>query len=119
MPLMGNLFGRSPVRPMQQHMKVAVACARQVLPLFEDMAAGNTAELAAHRREIDRLEHEADDVLADVVDVTGDRAEHHRAAALHRTALEVRRQVGHRRVHRRHRDQRAHLYQRPRVFVHG
>ena len=66
MPLMGNLFGRSPVRPMQQHMKVAVACARQVLPLFEDMAAGNTAELAAHRREIDRLEHEADEIKNEI-----------------------------------------------------
>ena len=62
MPLMGNLFGRSPVEPMQQHMRVAAACARRVLPLFQDMAAGNTAELAGHRREIDRLEHEADEI---------------------------------------------------------
>jgi predicted phosphate transport protein (TIGR00153 family) len=66
MPLMGDLFGRSPVRPMQEHMKVAVACARRVLPLFEDMAAGNTAELAAHRQEIDRLEHEADDLKNEI-----------------------------------------------------
>jgi hypothetical protein len=28
---------------MQQHMKAAIACAREVLPLFEDMAAGRTA----------------------------------------------------------------------------
>ncbi len=32
----GSLFGRSPIRPMQQHMRAAVACARQVLPLFEE-----------------------------------------------------------------------------------
>jgi predicted phosphate transport protein (TIGR00153 family) len=66
MPLMGSLFGRSPVLPMQQHMKVAVACARRVLPLFEDMAAGNTAELASHRQEIDRLEHEADEIKNEI-----------------------------------------------------
>ena len=66
MPLMESLLGRSPVKPMQQHMKVSVACARQVLPLFEDMAAGNTAELVAHRQEIDRLEHEADDIKNEI-----------------------------------------------------
>ena len=37
MSLMGNLFGRSPVRPMQRHMRVAVDCARSVVPLVEDM----------------------------------------------------------------------------------
>jgi len=62
MSLMGNLFGRSPVRPMQQHMRVAVDCARAVLPLVEDMVAGRTENLAGRRQEIDRLEHEADDI---------------------------------------------------------
>jgi predicted phosphate transport protein (TIGR00153 family) len=60
MSLIGNLFGRSPIRPMQQHMQAAVACARQVLPLFEDMVAGRTENLATRREEIDALEHEAD-----------------------------------------------------------
>ena len=60
MSLIGNLFGRSPIRPMQQHMHAAVACARQVLPLFEDMVAGRTENLATRREEIDALEHEAD-----------------------------------------------------------
>ncbi len=36
----------------------AVACARAVLPLVEDMVAGRTAELPARREEIDRLKHE-------------------------------------------------------------
>ncbi len=39
MPLISSLFGRSPIRPVQQHMKAAVACAREVLPLVEAMAA--------------------------------------------------------------------------------
>ncbi len=66
MAFMANLFGRSPIRPMQQHMKAAVACARQVLPLFEDMVEGRTDELASRRAEIDRLEHEADAIKNEI-----------------------------------------------------
>jgi predicted phosphate transport protein (TIGR00153 family) len=62
MSLMGNLFGQSPIRPMQQHMNTAVACAREVLPLFEDMEAGRTDAFAARREAIDDLEHRADQI---------------------------------------------------------
>ena len=62
MPLISSLFGRSPIRPMQQHMKAAVTCAREVLPLVEAMAAGDTAAIGERRAEIDRLEHEADEI---------------------------------------------------------
>ncbi len=60
MSLMGSLFGRSPIRPMQKHMHAAVACAQAVLPLFDAMVAGRRDELARLREEIDHLEHEAD-----------------------------------------------------------
>lgn len=66
MSLLGSLFGRSPIRPMQQHMRAAVTCARQVLPLFEDMSAGRTDALAGRRQEIDRLEHEADAIKNEI-----------------------------------------------------
>ncbi len=66
MSLIGNLFGRSPIRPMQQHMRAAVACAREVLPLFEDMVAGRVETLPAHREKIDRLEHEADRIKNEI-----------------------------------------------------
>jgi hypothetical protein len=66
MALMGNLFGRSPIRPMQEHMRAAVGCARQILPLFEEMAAGDTAAVSARRQEIDRLEHEADRIKNEI-----------------------------------------------------
>jgi predicted phosphate transport protein (TIGR00153 family) len=66
MSLMGNLFRASPIRPMQRHMKAAVSCAREVLPLFEDMAAGRIEGLVARRQEIDRLEHEADDIKNEI-----------------------------------------------------
>ena len=62
MSIIGDLFGRSPIRPMQRHMKAAVACAREVLPLVEAMAAGDAEAMSRHRAEIVRLEHEADTI---------------------------------------------------------
>jgi predicted phosphate transport protein (TIGR00153 family) len=66
MSLMGNLFGRSPIRPMQQHMKASVACAREILPLFVAMNAGKTGDLLAIREKIDGLEHEADRIKNEI-----------------------------------------------------
>ena len=66
MSLLGNLFGTSPIRPMQQHMKAAVACATEVLPLFEDMAAGRTESFPKRRQTIDRLEHQADQIKNEI-----------------------------------------------------
>ena len=66
MSFMANLFGRSPIRPMQQHIRAAVTCAREILPLFEDMAAGRTENLASRRQEIDRLEHAADEIKHEI-----------------------------------------------------
>jgi predicted phosphate transport protein (TIGR00153 family) len=66
MPLISSLFGRSPIRPMQQHMEAAVACAREVLPLVEAMAAGDMAAIAERRTEISRLEHVADEIKNEI-----------------------------------------------------
>jgi predicted phosphate transport protein (TIGR00153 family) len=66
MSMLGSLFARSPVRPLQEHMRAAVACAKQVLPLFEDMAAQRTEQLASHRARIDELEHEADRIKNEI-----------------------------------------------------
>jgi predicted phosphate transport protein (TIGR00153 family) len=66
MPFISSLIGRSPIRPMQQHMEAAVACAREVLPLAEAMAAGDTAAIHERRAEISRLEHEADQIKNEI-----------------------------------------------------
>ena len=66
MSLIANLFGHSPIRPMQEHMRAAVECARQILPLFEAMVAGDKAAIAARHQEIDRLEHEADRIKNEI-----------------------------------------------------
>lgn len=66
MSLMGDLLGKSPIRPMQEHMAAALSCARELLPLFECMAAGKTEELAGHRETIDGLEHDADRIKNEI-----------------------------------------------------
>jgi predicted phosphate transport protein (TIGR00153 family) len=66
MTFIANLFGRSPIRPMQEHMHAAVACAKKILPLFEELVAGNTERVAARRQEIERLEHEADRIKNEI-----------------------------------------------------
>jgi predicted phosphate transport protein (TIGR00153 family) len=62
MSLIGNLFGTSPIRPMQQHMKAAVTCAKEILPFVEAMGAGDMDAMARLRGEVVRLEHEADEI---------------------------------------------------------
>jgi predicted phosphate transport protein (TIGR00153 family) len=47
-------------------MRASVACAREVLPLFEDMVAQRTDRLPAHRAKIDDLEHEADRIKNEI-----------------------------------------------------
>jgi len=57
-----KLVGRSPIGPMQEHITAAVVCAKEIIPLIEAMAAGDTSAIRERRAEIDRLEHAADDI---------------------------------------------------------
>ena len=41
MSVIANLFGRSPIRPMQAHMQAASECARAILPVLDAMANGD------------------------------------------------------------------------------
>ncbi len=66
MSFMGNLFGSSPVRPMQEHIRASVACAREIGPLFVAMAAGDAEEIRNARTRIDDLEHEADRIKNEI-----------------------------------------------------
>ena len=60
MSWMQNLFRSSPVKPMQEHMRIVVACARKMPALIEAMIAGDMDRVRSVRVEIDELEHEAD-----------------------------------------------------------
>lgn len=66
MSFIGSLFGKSPIRPMQQHMRAAVACAEEVIPFVDAMAQGDFEAMERHRSEIVRLEHEADDIKHEI-----------------------------------------------------
>jgi len=66
MSWMDKLVGRSPIGPMQEHMKAAVNCAKEILPLVEAMAVGDSAGIRERRAEIDRLEHAADEIKNEI-----------------------------------------------------
>lgn len=61
-----NLFRSSPIKPMQEHMRAAVACAVKIEELFEAMTTGDREAIARVRREIDELEHEADRIKNEI-----------------------------------------------------
>ena len=55
-----NLFGRSPVRPLQEHMAKVHACVSKLEPFFEAVLANDQAAVAKLRKEIARMEGDAD-----------------------------------------------------------
>ena len=56
------LFGRSPFRPLQEHMKIVEECADEVPPLFEALRDRDHAAVIARKDRIFELEGQADDV---------------------------------------------------------
>lgn len=59
---LAGLFGRNPFRSLQEHMAVVERCVEHVPGLFEALAAGDRAQLEAHKARIDAIEAEADTV---------------------------------------------------------
>lgn len=55
-----NLFGRSPIKPMQEHMAVAVKAAVELEHFFEQVIADDWDQAEAVQRRVTDLEHEAD-----------------------------------------------------------
>ena len=60
-PIAG-LFGRSPFRPTQEHMKVVEECVAEAVPLFAALLRGDAAQARVHKDRIFELEHRADDI---------------------------------------------------------
>jgi predicted phosphate transport protein (TIGR00153 family) len=57
-----NMFGSSPVRPLQKHMKKVQVCISQLTPFFDAVLSENWDAATKVRGEITRLENEADDL---------------------------------------------------------
>jgi hypothetical protein len=64
--LLANVFGSSPVQPLEKHMDVAFRCAKQLRPLFDAVIADDWDKALEIRAEIEALEHEADDMKKDI-----------------------------------------------------
>lgn len=57
-----KLFGRSPVRPLQEHMTKVRACVSQLNPLIAAVIAEDYKKVCKVQEKITQLEHEADDI---------------------------------------------------------
>ena len=55
-----NLFGRSPIKPMQEHMAVATAAAEQLPAFFRAAMADDWAAAAAVQQQVSEIESRAD-----------------------------------------------------------
>jgi hypothetical protein len=60
--MLANIFGSSPVRPLEKHIGIAYDCAKKLRPFFVAVIGGDWEEAAKVRNEIERLEHKADDL---------------------------------------------------------
>jgi predicted phosphate transport protein (TIGR00153 family) len=56
----GKLFGKSPFPALQEHMRAVLECAREVIPLFDALAAGDHERLQRVHDRINTTEGQAD-----------------------------------------------------------
>ena len=64
--VLANIFGSSPVKPLEKHIGVAHRCAKQLNGFFAAAVAGDWVKASEFRGEIERLEHEADDLKKEI-----------------------------------------------------
>jgi predicted phosphate transport protein (TIGR00153 family) len=57
-----NLFGRSPIKPLQEHMAVAVKATAELIPFFQAVIANDWAAASNVQQRIAALEHQADEI---------------------------------------------------------
>ncbi len=55
-----QLFGRSPIRPLQEHIDKVYACAQSLIPFFDAVFANDWVKAQQSQAHITELEHEAD-----------------------------------------------------------
>lgn len=57
-----NMFGHSPIRPLEAHMSKVYLCVQELLPFFQAVFAEDWQQAEARQKNIMRLEHQADDM---------------------------------------------------------
>ncbi len=61
-----NMFGRSPIRPLEAHMSKVHACVKELGPFFEAALLQKWSDVESIQQNIVRLENEADDLKRDL-----------------------------------------------------
>lgn len=64
-PIFG-MFGRSPIKPLEEHMRVVLQCARNLIPFYEAVMAQDFDAMCRERDNIASLENEADHLKQDL-----------------------------------------------------
>ena len=64
--VLANIFGSSPVQPLEKHIDIAYRCARKLAPFFAAVLEQDWEAANALRTEVENLEHEADDLKKEI-----------------------------------------------------
>lgn len=60
--MMANIFGSSPVQPLEKHMDVVFRCTKKLRPFVAAVVEGDHERMLDVRAEIEALENEADEI---------------------------------------------------------
>jgi hypothetical protein len=64
--MLANIFGASPVMPLEKHVDISYRCTKQLDDFFAAVIARDWERAESVRDEIARLEHEADDLKKEI-----------------------------------------------------
>lgn len=64
--LLANIFGTSPVRPLEQHMNIVYRCAKKLRPFINSVIKRDLKRMDEVRTQIEVLENEADDLKKEI-----------------------------------------------------
>ncbi|MCJ8295868.1 MAG: TIGR00153 family protein [Colwellia sp.] len=55
-----GVFAKSPIKPLEKHIRIVVKCSKQLIPFFDACVAKDWSEAAKVRRKLSKLEQDAD-----------------------------------------------------------
>jgi predicted phosphate transport protein (TIGR00153 family) len=64
--MLANIFGTSPVQPLERHMNIVYQCAKKLGPFVNAVVKRDLKRMAKARAEIESLENEADDLKKEI-----------------------------------------------------
>jgi hypothetical protein len=64
--MLANIFGSSPVMPLEKHVGIAYKCASELNGFFAAAVKGDWEKASQYRERIIQLEHEADDLKKEI-----------------------------------------------------